>query len=705
MSYNNKYIRKIRSGDYYLGKFVDLVSDDTLLSPSDGAIYIIKNGINGFNGKDNNVAIFDSYNETYIFINPIEGMQGFCNANKKEYIYRNNNWEAKETLSIGDMEKDIYDTNNDGVVDKAESITDGNDIFTTIDIKSSIDNSHEHNNKDIIDKFSEDVDGGLLYNDSPVEGNSGDTNIQSDWEQTDSSQDDFIKNKPNIPTSTSDLTNDSDFVVDADYIHTDNNYTNEDKEKLSNLNVINSTDDLIEGDNNKYATGDEFDIIDNDLDDISDGSTYKKITQDEKEKIHNQNTDIGTDNNSFSIGDGTNSDKAIIANLGLENNPSLKYNSTENKWQYSNDGLNWNNVNDGDGSGDTEENLTAQDISVEDINDNFTSNDVEGVLDELFTFVSDGKDLIATAITDKGIDAEGSETFDQLYSKILSLASNRTQVKLNIDSSEVKKIDLPHSIQTTELLTTVFKYSPNDTETALYHCEFDNTDEENFIFNSSITFDGSMGMDDQIDYIPATIVTLDDDIIYESDVMDVNNFLRLYNVEFNDETPEYIITSIPEPTIVEPVSDIDISGIEKMTNITLNSNIEGQGVLKILISFDEGSSYQSWSDGEWVNVNISNLNDVGNYGMSTETINELEETEIEQLRNKSHSLRFAYYLEKNEIDDVVETDSISVDVIMLGEDVLATTDEVEIYLNEDKNQINYDFKISGTFTINYLNFN
>lgn len=36
-----------------------------------------------------------------------------------------------------------------------------------------------------------------------------------------------------VPTKTSDLTNDSDFVSDASYVHTDNNYTTTDKNKLS----------------------------------------------------------------------------------------------------------------------------------------------------------------------------------------------------------------------------------------------------------------------------------------------------------------------------------------------------------------------------------------------------------------------------------------------------------------------------------------
>ena len=38
-----------------------------------------------------------------------------------------------------------------------------------------------------------------------------------------------------VPTKTSDLTNDSDFVADASYVHTDNNYTTAEKNKLSGV--------------------------------------------------------------------------------------------------------------------------------------------------------------------------------------------------------------------------------------------------------------------------------------------------------------------------------------------------------------------------------------------------------------------------------------------------------------------------------------
>lgn len=60
-------------------------------------------------------------------------------------------------------------------------------------------------------------------------------NVQSNWNQSDTTADDYIKNKPSIPTKTSDLTNDSDFVSDANYVHTDNNFTNAEQTKLSGI--------------------------------------------------------------------------------------------------------------------------------------------------------------------------------------------------------------------------------------------------------------------------------------------------------------------------------------------------------------------------------------------------------------------------------------------------------------------------------------
>ena len=60
-------------------------------------------------------------------------------------------------------------------------------------------------------------------------------NVQANWTETSSTSDAYIKNKPSIPSKTSDLTNDSDFVSDASYVHTDSNFTAAEKTKLAGI--------------------------------------------------------------------------------------------------------------------------------------------------------------------------------------------------------------------------------------------------------------------------------------------------------------------------------------------------------------------------------------------------------------------------------------------------------------------------------------
>ena len=65
--------------------------------------------------------------------------------------------------------------------------------------------------------------------------------VQSNWNETDTSNLAYIQNKPTIPTKVSDLTNDRGFVADANYVHTDNNYTTTEKTKLAGLSNYDDT--------------------------------------------------------------------------------------------------------------------------------------------------------------------------------------------------------------------------------------------------------------------------------------------------------------------------------------------------------------------------------------------------------------------------------------------------------------------------------
>ena len=70
-------------------------------------------------------------------------------------------------------------------------------------------------------------------------------------------------------------------------------------------------------------------------------------------KKHSQNTDTGTSQNSFNIGDGTTgSDKYVYLKKAASNNPGFRFNVTTSKLQFSHDGTNWEDVGNGSGGAD-----------------------------------------------------------------------------------------------------------------------------------------------------------------------------------------------------------------------------------------------------------------------------------------------------------------------------------------------------------------
>lgn len=61
-----------------------------------------------------------------------------------------------KNFGVGDMKRSIYDINNNNIVDKAESIDDGNgNTATAIDIKDSVTKKHSHSNKSELDKITD----------------------------------------------------------------------------------------------------------------------------------------------------------------------------------------------------------------------------------------------------------------------------------------------------------------------------------------------------------------------------------------------------------------------------------------------------------------------------------------------------------------------------------------------------------------------
>lgn len=115
----------------------------------------------------------------------------------------------------GDMEKSVYDTNNNGIVDNAEKVNNhtvakdvpADAVFTdTVYDDTAIQAA-------VANKVDKVTGKGLSTNDYTDEektklsgiASGAEVNVQSDWNVSDNTSDAYIKNKPTIPSTLSDL--------------------------------------------------------------------------------------------------------------------------------------------------------------------------------------------------------------------------------------------------------------------------------------------------------------------------------------------------------------------------------------------------------------------------------------------------------------------------------------------------------------------
>ena len=74
------------------------------------------------------------------------------------------------------------------------------------------------------------------------------------------------------------------------------------------------------------------------------------------------------------------------------------------------------------------ENISASNIPIKDIADNFTATNLEEALAELFQFVSNGKTLIASAITDMGIATSNTDSFEVMANNIRMISGSSGEI-------------------------------------------------------------------------------------------------------------------------------------------------------------------------------------------------------------------------------------------------------------------------------------
>ena len=124
-----------------------------------------------------------------------------------------------------------------------------------------------------------------------------------------------------------------------------------------------------------------------------------------------------------------------------------------NKMEAAIDGVNKKVASGGTGS------TQASGVSIQDTANNFTATNVEGALAELFQSVSNGKSLIASAITDKGVNTSNTATFQEMATNIGNITStggDTTQYSVTYNLSNVTSSNTATSVNAGDPYTTTF---------------------------------------------------------------------------------------------------------------------------------------------------------------------------------------------------------------------------------------------------------
>ena len=460
-------------------------------------------------------------------------------------------------------------------------------------------------------------------------------------------------------TTLSQLTNDTNFISDVDYVHTDSNYTSQDKYKVSKI--------ITTGDGTKFK---------------SDDGTYKTIIS--------GSSGIGI--NDLSVSPTTTYSSTKITGITGDINDITLPENLIGKSLVDMVKVNFTNANE------------AKNYIVNAIGDSsLATNTFLEISNSLLT----KKQAIVDALATKSIITNQSNDISDYATSINSIVQNSQikNTKLNKTSGTTSQIVLANPTTIQNISTSVLEYQAGETGAVKYECNFNNGDETSFNtnVNQHLIFDGKMKQDNNVFVTNMTSGDIIGDYSSYSATIDKTQFYKISSITEVNEV--LTINSTYAPTLVQANSDIDITGVDRISDIVWTATTTNTSKLLLIYSIDSGVS---WKGYDLVNhlvldiVSISDLSEVNAKGISSIDLNAFTQIDLDNIRNGSPKIRFAYYIEKNSVNDILENDSITLNVDTTGTDIFSTHYTVSF---DGIRTLTYTFSADNTYTIIYTDNN
>lgn len=128
------------------------------------------------------------------------------------------------------------------------------------------------------------------------------------------------------------------------------------------------------------------------------------------------------------------------------------------------------------------------------------------------------------------------------------------------------------------------------------------------------------------------------------------------------------LNGVPKPKLILANGGIPLISIQCINQVTMTTTTAGSGLIRFIVSADNGNSWAAYSNSVWTPIDISDFSNVKLSGMTPATLNALSKSNWSDFINpiNAKSLRFGYYLEVSDSVDTANADAISLNVDMLG---------------------------------------
>lgn len=226
-------------------------------------------------------------------------------------------------------------------------------------------------------------------------------------------------------------------------------------------------------------------------------------------------------------------------------------------------------------------------------------------------------------------------------------------------------------------------------------------------FNGEDTIEGTVktGFTNQWELIPNVTTEAD---LTEDIYKDYGNTLIINSNGLKDNSKFLVMSKEPDESItvsgnvnkaiIEQIKDVSISDVSELKSVTATTNLTNLNV-KFAVSKNSGKTWQTYSAGNWVDINIKDRDEFSNNGYSLSQFNSIPV--LDWNNYKAKTVKFAFIITQDGMNKNTIIDNIKIVADLVGSWRHFKESEAGYEYISDT-ELKVTFIEGGNYKVNYL---